>query len=377
MGKKEIKKDEIKREEIKRNEIKREERNREQIMGNETDKRKRKGKEINRDKSIQKKARMRHWAAVLAVLFCLAFSAGNVQAASFGGDYRYWSQGGSDYRGMREVGCLITAQAKMLYEANVNRDASFNPDAWYNWLLANGGIASSTNLNMRDHKSPVYYANSRGKNLEYLGYWNADDAQLWFNINAGYYTIVHVSGTNTGGSHFVLLDNALSKQTGVLYCYDSFSDRGTVSQQKLTRYSIHNGGHVYKGYNSVHTHSYAASVTTQPTCTQAGVRTYRCSCGASYTEAINAKGHQYAHKTIAPTLTEKGYTTHTCSACGYSYTDSYVEPPKQSGDGWYYSTAIPQGVSEAQYEIQYQNYYEKIQQSSPGAGWTNAGTVKN
>ena len=144
MGKKEIKKDEIKREEIKRNEIKREERNREQIMGNETDKRKRKGKEINRDKSIQKKARMRHWAAVLAVLFCLAFSAGNVQAASFGGDYRYWSQGGSDYRGMREVGCLITAQAKMLYEANVNRDASFNPDAWYNWLLANGGIASST-----------------------------------------------------------------------------------------------------------------------------------------------------------------------------------------------------------------------------------------
>ena len=73
MGKKEIKKDEIKREEIKRNEIKREERNREQIMGNETDKRKRKGKEINRDKSIQKKARMRHWAAVLAVLFCLAF----------------------------------------------------------------------------------------------------------------------------------------------------------------------------------------------------------------------------------------------------------------------------------------------------------------
>ena len=44
MGKKEIKKDEIKREEIKRNEIKREERNREQIMGNETDKRKRKGK---------------------------------------------------------------------------------------------------------------------------------------------------------------------------------------------------------------------------------------------------------------------------------------------------------------------------------------------
>ena len=298
---------------------------------------------------------MRRGAAAFAVLLCLAFGTAKAQAASFGGDFRYWSQGGSDYYGMRQVGCLITAQAKMLYEANVNREPSFNPDAWYQWLLANGGIASSTNLNMRDHSSPVYYANARGKSLEYLGYWRADDAQLWYNINAGYYTIVHVSGTNTGGSHFVLLDNALSKQTGVLYCYDSFSDRGTVTQQKLTRYSIHNGGHVYKGYNAVHTHSYSAAVTAQPSCAQAGVKTYRCSCGASYTEAIPAKGHQYAVKSVAPTLTEKGYTLHTCSACGHSYQDGFVEPPKKEEDGWHYGTSIPQGVSAERYDIQYQN----------------------
>lgn len=330
---------------------------------------------------VQEVRKKRIWrqtcSAMALLLFFLMFSGESVKASSFGSDYRYWSQGGSDYSGMREVGCLITAQAKMLYEANVNRDASFNPDAWYNCLLANGWIASSSDLNMRDHNAPVYYANSRGKNLEYLGYWNADDSQLWFNINAGYYTIVNVGGTNTGGTHFVLLDNALSKQTGTLYCYDSFSDRGTVSQQLLTRYSIHRGGHVYRGNNAVHTHSYSWQITKQPTCTQTGVRTYTCSCGASYTESVAAKGHNYGTKIIAPTWTEQGYTLHTCSVCGNSYRDNYVEPPKQNADGWYYTATVPDGISASDYEIQYQNIYEKVQQSSPGTGWTNAGTVKD
>lgn len=138
-------------------------------------------------------------AGVLLAALFLTLGASSVKASSYGGDYRFWSQGGSDYQGMRDVGCLITAQAKMLYEANVIRDASFNPDAWYDWLVANGKIAGGKDLNMRDHAAPAQYADSVGKQLEYLGKWNADDAQLWFNINQGYYTIVHVSGANTGG----------------------------------------------------------------------------------------------------------------------------------------------------------------------------------
>lgn len=42
-----------------------------------------------------------------------------------------------------------------------------------------------------------------------------------------------------------------------------------------------------------HTHSYTSSVTTAATCTNAGVRTYTCSCGESYTEEIPAAGHNY------------------------------------------------------------------------------------
>lgn len=42
-----------------------------------------------------------------------------------------------------------------------------------------------------------------------------------------------------------------------------------------------------------HTHSYTAAVTTAATCTAAGVRTYTCACGESYTESIPAAGHRY------------------------------------------------------------------------------------
>lgn len=43
-----------------------------------------------------------------------------------------------------------------------------------------------------------------------------------------------------------------------------------------------------------HTHSYTPTVTTQPTCTEPGVRTYTCSCGnISHTESIPALGHSW------------------------------------------------------------------------------------
>lgn len=38
-------------------------------------------------------------------------------------------------------------------------------------------------------------------------------------------------------------------------------------------------------------HSYTSSVTTQPTCTKEGVRTYKCACGVSYTESIEKIAH--------------------------------------------------------------------------------------
>ena len=60
-------------------------------------------------------------------------------------------------------------------------------------------------------------------------------------------------------------------------------------------------------------------VTTAPTETTPGVRTYTCSgCDQTRTEAIPATGaHEYQFtKTVAPTCTDGGYDLYTCSGCG-------------------------------------------------------------
>ncbi len=73
-------------------------------------------------------------------------------------------------------------------------------------------------------------------------------------------------------------------------------------------------------------HSYNSGVvTTQPTCTAAGVKTFTCAvCKGAKTEAVAKLGHSYTTKVTAPTCTAQGYTTHTCSRCSDTYQDTIV-----------------------------------------------------
>ena len=109
--------------------------------------------------------------------------------------------------------------------------------------------------------------------------------------------------------------------------------------EPLTGATIHYGG-------TAHTHSYTAAVTA-PTCTEQGYTTYTCSCGDSYkSDYKDALGHDYKngactrcgakdpgvtpphthdYKAVVtkPTCTQAGYTTYTCS-CGSSYKTDYT-----------------------------------------------------
>ena len=49
---------------------------------------------------------------------------------------------------------------------------------------------------------------------------------------------------------------------------------------------------------TAHGHSYSAWVSKEATCTEQGVKTYRCSCGSSYTEAIPALGHAWHEESV-------------------------------------------------------------------------------
>ena len=67
-------------------------------------------------------------------------------------------------------------------------------------------------------------------------------------------------------------------------------------------------------------HEYKA-VITAPTCTEKGYTTYTCSCGDAHIgDEVAALGHDYQAVVTEPTCTEGGFTTHTCARCGDSYT---------------------------------------------------------
>lgn len=91
-----------------------------------------------------------------------------------------------------------------------------------------------------------------------------------------------------------------------------------------TSHSTCNTGFICE-YENVHEHSYVGKVTKQPTCTEKGVKTYSCSCGDHYTEAITATGHAYETIVTEPGCETIGYRTHTCEICGNSYTDSTTD----------------------------------------------------
>ena len=72
-------------------------------------------------------------------------------------------------------------------------------------------------------------------------------------------------------------------------------------------------------------HRYVGVQTKAPTCTETGVMTYTCSsCGVSYTEAIPVIAHSYNAVVTEPDCVNGGYTTYTCTVCGDSYKGNYT-----------------------------------------------------
>ncbi|MBR6109016.1 MAG: InlB B-repeat-containing protein [Clostridia bacterium] len=81
------------------------------------------------------------------------------------------------------------------------------------------------------------------------------------------------------------------------------------------------GDHTFGGYvsNNDGTHRHICSV-----------------CGVTETENCN-----FVDAVTAPTETEQGYTTHTCTVCGYSYVDSFTGP---IGSDYPVHFSVPNGV---------------------------------
>ena len=103
-----------------------------------------------------------------------------------------------------------------------------------------------------------------------------------------------------------------------LHCNVTVESRNT----KYANYSSSS----YASFRCVeaHEHSYTA-VVTAPTCTEKGYTTHTCSCGDSYVDTyVDALGHAWDSGTVTkqPTATETGVRTYTCTRCHETKTES-------------------------------------------------------
>ena len=131
-------------------------------------------------------------------------------------------------------------------------------------------------------------------------------------LAVGYHAIEE-DGSYTVGAHDAVVDegkDATCTETGL-----TEGSHCSICGETIVKQDVIN----------VKDHSYNEEVTA-PTCTEDGYTTYTCTaCGHSYTgNTVIATGHSYSEDVTAPTCTEDGYTTYTCTACGYSYTGNTV-----------------------------------------------------
>ena len=66
-----------------------------------------------------------------------------------------------------------------------------------------------------------------------------------------------------------------------------------------------------------HTHNYTETITTEASCEKAGLKTYTCECGDTYTEEISATGHVYENyvSNEDATYLADGTETAKCNTC--------------------------------------------------------------
>lgn len=128
--------------------------------------------------------------------------------SNYSGYWQYWCQGASKYYKVRQWGCRVVAQTKLLVECGAapSNVSIFNPDIFLEWAIPLGYWPSSPD-DIREMKATgtaaMYYASQKGITLTQgtvplSGSNNADDVALVMKyINSGYYVILSGSGHQT------------------------------------------------------------------------------------------------------------------------------------------------------------------------------------
>lgn len=109
----------------------------------------------------------------------------------------------------------------------------------------------------------------------------------------------------------------------------TLSHGGNVNRENLTIGSSTGSSQPTKNV-STHNHDWISSITVAPTCTNTGTRTYTCTtCHNSYKESIPTLSHVWSggFVTKPPTYEAVGTRTYTCRTCGGTRTEQIDKLP--------------------------------------------------
>ena len=198
---------------------------------------------------------------------------------------------------------------------------------------ADGQISGATNAYIwKATADGSYYKLQNASTGTYLGSYNS------YLYSRSSYSSSYCRWTLSISSGNVTAKNTASSS----YPYLSFSSSnyfmvGSSAPSGLYFWKATAGGTTYyttSPSTSTHTHSYGAWSSNNN-----GTHSRTCSCGDK--ETANCS---YSSVVTAPTATSQGYTTYTCTVCGYSYVGDYTDPTPSTT---YYTVtySVPSGVT--------------------------------
>ena len=288
------------------------------------------------------------------------------------GTYHFYSYGSTDVSvtlyDSTKTKVLASNDDRSLYDLNFDLTCSlekgetyyfkvtpYHDTGWYTAYLYPGKITSMTasfpeDFLLYQDKDGTAATDDSGE--EYTYYDITDrygEIKITINYDNGVTDVLNYSTLEYNGSAFSIVDNQKE-------------DHWTDGENSLT---LNFGKESCKIPVFVHEHKFTM-IKTEPTCTEAGEEKYVCDCGYSYsvpieplghtepelcwvdptcdkdgyyyyyctrcnehlseTTVLYAIGHQYIINVTKPTGGTGGYTTYTCTNCGYSYIGNYTEP---------------------------------------------------
>ena len=239
----------------------------------------------------------------------------------------------------------IDSSGKVDFTANT---VAKNSAGW--WVIRNGkvnfnynGIASNKNGNWYCKGGKVQFITDVVKTTY-------NNSTAWYNIKGGKLTTGPTVSKNSSGWWYIdstgkvdfTFTGIATNTNGTWYCKGGkvqFGYSGTYTADGI-KYTIKNGRVVSQ--ESIYNHSWDSGVvTTSPTCTNSGVKTYTCTtCGATKTESIPATGHSWTENYSTRTVEVPGETVSVvycieCNAGPFSTYDEWLTHGLAAGHGNY------------------------------------------